>query len=720
MAGRISWQVGNPNPCAAQPLAAIVGGIATSAVVSKGAGMPRRYPACSAAVTLLITAGGVIVALIALTKSPHVPTDYRDGLLALVTYAIPYTVTGAVLMVRRPDLPFGWLLAGTAAVSAVAVGAAASSYLAISHGASPGLGSAGFVLSGVGFVPVAVQGLVNVRFPSGRPTSRAGKMLEIALIVGIALGLLAAVIGAFHVDVARTDGTVIRVGNPLTDGTTVGRVAAGFGFVIPLTILLGLLAGLGVVRRAWAATGIERDQLQWRAFGVVLALALFPLAVTDVLPTTVAALDGVFFVATLVIPIVRYRLWAIDAIIRRSSSYALVTIVVAGGFAGIAAIGTVLAGERVGFVLAAAVAAVAFAPARAGAQRVVDRLFYGQRNDPYRALNELGRRLSGVAAPGEMLPSLVTVLAQSLRLPYVAIQRPGDGSVVAEHGDPCAIPSGNMKHWQLTYHGASVGVLVAAPRHGEDSFDARDRTVLADLARHAGAAVHAEALTADLRDSRHRLVTAREEERRRIRRDLHDGLGPLLTSIGLNLDAARARLASPAGTPIDPDELLAQAKAAATQAITDLRAIVYGLRPPALDDLGLLGAITTQTRRLSKGTALSVQVAADGLPELPAAIEVAAYRIVLEAVTNTVRHSDARGCHVRLHTDGAGLVVDITDDGRSTAPWSSGVGVVAMRERVAELGGTLSIGPTPDGGAVHARFPLSTTDGSARQQGNRQ
>ena len=233
-----------------------------------------------------------------------------------------------------------------------------------------------------------MQGLVNVRFPSGRLSSRAGRVLEVALIAGIVLALAAGVLGDYKLRLVRPDSTVVQVANPLTGGTAVGRYAAGLSVVVPLVVLLGLIAGLGVLRRAWKATGIERYQLRWRAYGVVLSLLLFPLAVNQVLPTAVDVLDGLFFVTTLAIPVVRYRLWAIDTVIRRSAAYALVTIAVVGGFAAIAAIGTAVASERVGFIVAAAGAAVTFAPARSYSQRLVDHFFYGQRSEPYRALSD--------------------------------------------------------------------------------------------------------------------------------------------------------------------------------------------------------------------------------------------------------------------------------------------------------------------------------------------
>ena len=684
-----------------------------TAAAALSAWSPRRYPAWSAAAALLVTMAGVVVTVVALleTTMTTTPTGYRDGLLTSVSYAVPYGITGAFLIARRPDLPFGWLLSGAAVLAAAGSAASAMAYVAVSHGATSRLAILGFAMSATSVLPLAVQGLVNVRFPAGRLSSRWGRVLEIALIAGIVLVLVGGLFGDQTLSLVHPDSTVEQIRNPITGGTAFGRVAADLSVAVPVVVLLGLVAGLGVVRRAWKGRGIERDQLRWRAFGVVLSLALFPLAVNQVLPTLVDVLDGVFFVTTLVIPIVRYRLWAIDAIIRRSAAYALVTIVVVAGFAAIAAVGTVLASERVGFIIAAAVVAVTFAPARSYSQRLVDRLFYGQRNDPYRALSDLGRRLEAVAAPGEVLPAVVSAVADSLRLPYVAIERPADGSLLASRGELAFADGSRAERWPLNYQGVTVAVLVASPRRGEPVFDARDRAVLGDIARQAGAAVHAEALTADLLDSRQRLISAREEERRRLRRDLHDGLGPLLTGIGLNVDAARARVdrarGKAAGEEDDPRELLARAKEASAQAIADLRGIVYGLRPSSLDDLGLAGAIAAHVQRLTEGASVRISLHAGELADLPAAVEVAVFRIAVEAINNVVRHSGARSCQVRLGIEDPGrLVMEISDDGASIAPWPAGVGLLAMRERAAEVGGSLIAGPAADGGSVRAYFPV--------------
>jgi len=674
----------------------------TSTVLTPRAWSPRTYPVAAAGSLLLVALAGAVLTIAALVTLGDAPRGDLVEVATTLAYVVPYAVVGAFLVVRRPDLPFGWLLSGCAAIAAVGVAIATQSYAALSRGAESPVLEFGCLLVTVAFLPVAVQGLVNVRFPSGKVTSKFGRVLNRLLVGGIALALIGGLLGDWSLDLDRVNGTTETIRNPLTGGTVVGEVALAFTVAIPLVILVGIIAGLSVVHRAWKATGIERDQLKWRAYGVVLSLALFPVAITEALPLAVNLVDGLLFTTTLVIPIVRYRLWAIDTIIRRSVAYLLVTVLVAGVFSVFAAGVAALEGERVGLVAAAVIAALVFGPALRRSQHLVDEMFYGHRTDPYRALSDLSQRLDAVASPGAVLNTVVTAVAESLRLPYVAIERPADGSVLAQHGDR-QLTDAELGRWPLVSQGTPVGTLVAAPRRGESELDARDRSVLADLARQAGAAVHAEALTADLVASRQRLVEAREEERRKLRRDLHDGLGPLLTSVGLNLDAVRTQLTAGSG---DPLELVARAKEASSQAIADLRTVVYSLRPPALDDLGVVGAITAQVRRIAESSTVEIDVENDGLPALPAAVEVALFRIAVEGVTNVVRHAGARSCRVLLGGVDGRAVVEVVDDGASDRLWTPGVGTVAMRERVTELGGSLEIGPTGEGGRLRASFPL--------------
>ncbi len=259
----------------------------------------------------------------------------------------------------------------------------------------------------------------------------------------------------------------------------------------------------------------------------------------------------------------------------------------------------------------------------------------------------------------------------------------------------------------LTFRGEVVGRLLAAPRTAHDAFRPADLRLLDDLGRQIGVAVHATRLAHDLQRSREGLVAMREEERRRIRRDLHDGLGPALAGVALGLDAVQ-RLASPGAA--EAAELADQLKVEVQQSLTDVRRLVEDLRPPDLDQLGLVGALRHQAGKVTeRDPGLEVEVDGDGLPQLPAAVEVAAYRIATEALTNVGRHADARSCRIVLAMDApARLRVEIEDDGVGlNGGRPGGVGLTAMRERATELGGSLNVCRRQEGGTrVTARIPV--------------
>jgi len=233
-----------------------------------------------------------------------------------------------------------------------------------------------------------------------------------------------------------------------------------------------------------------------------------------------------------------------------------------------------------------------------------------------------------------------------------------------------------------------------------------------DLAPQIGMALHSalllrnqHQLTVDLQRSRERLVTAREEERRRLRRDLHDGLGPQLSSQTLTLSAIKKLLRQ---DPETAEQLVTDAITHAQEAIADIRRLVYALRPPALDDLGLLAALQEQmTQYQASGIRLSLS-APEVLPPLPAALEIACYRIVQEALTNVVRHAHATHATVGLRLQEEALVVEVRDDGQGLPPGvRSGVGLTSMHERAEELGGTCLMETRAEGGTrVYARLPL--------------
>jgi signal transduction histidine kinase len=336
-------------------------------------------------------------------------------------------------------------------------------------------------------------------------------------------------------------------------------------------------------------------------------------------------------------------------------------------------------------------------------QRSVNRLMYGERDDPYTVLSRLSQQLKMTLAPTAVLPSIAEAIALTLKLPYVALAlKQGNRlEIAAAYG----LPAGDPMRLPLVYQAETVGQLVVAPRTPGESFTPAERQLLEDIALQAGVAAHAVRLTADLQRARERLVTAREEERRRLRRDLHDGLGPQLASMTLTVAAARELLRQDG----DAADVLLQELAGHTQAaIADIRRLVYALRPPALDDLGLAPALREQAAQYSQ-SGLQIRIdAPDRLPPLPAAVEVAAYRIVLEALTNVVRHAHARTCTISITlTPGDALDVEIRDDGLGLPVGGrAGVGLTSMRERAAELGGICVIESAPGGGTrVHTRLP---------------
>jgi two-component system, NarL family, sensor kinase len=469
-------------------------------------------------------------------------------------------------------------------------------------------------------------------------------------------------------------------------------------------------AGSVVVR--WRlGTPRERRQLRWLVFAVAfVTVALIVDLVVDVVASSLLVAAALAFLPVAVgIAIVRERLYDIDLLIRRSLVYATLTAgVVATYVAVVTAVGSVVGSraEFAGPLVATGIVAVAFQPAREAVQRQVSRLVHGPAADPYAARAQLARRLDATTGPGAALPVVVEAVATTLRLPYVAIELAENGSFrrLAAHGNE----GSGTELLLLTHQGLTIGRLVLGRRTTGESLTVTERRLLEDLGREAGIAVQGVRLTAALQGSRERLVVAREEERRRLHRDLHDGLGPTLAAMTLQLDVLRRQIIR---DPAAAAALAGQLKEEVQSAIPEIRRLVDALRPPALE-LGLVAALRQQATSLGArdggGTGLTVTVvAAEELPRLGAAIEVAAYRIVLEAVTNVVRHAAAQQCTIRLSCNGE-LVIEVEDDGIGIPDRPAlGVGLHSMRERAAELGGHCAFGPGHGGGTrVQARLPL--------------
>jgi signal transduction histidine kinase len=488
-------------------------------------------------------------------------------------------------------------------------------------------------------------------------------------------------------------------------------VYSGQTVLVAATLVAGAVLGILSYRRS--RDPLTRSRLRWLAAGSIVACVFglagwhLPDIITgeQLLPSGAIGLSGLPFVVAIAVALRRHRLFDIERLANRSLVYVSLVAILVAGYAALVAMlvsGLRLSGT-VAAAIAAAAAALALAPLRNVAQRTVNRLMYGDRDDPAGVLARLGTRMQAVMLPGDVLPAVVETVAQSLRLPYVAIDLvdgTGGFRLAAEHG----VPMGAAHYETLTHHGETVGRLRVSERGRDDPLEPADLEIIQSLARQVGPAVQAVRLHEDLLRSRAEVVALREDERRRLRRDLHDGLGPTLAAIRLKAGLA-AREVPPESAARG---LLGEIDTEVTTSLADVRRLVEALRPPALDELGLLRAVRSRAAALAGEMEIEV-AGSDPAGPLPAAIETAAYRIAIEAMTNAVRHSSGSRCTVSILIGDDAVEVSVRDDGHGLLPdRTAGVGLRSMRERAAEVGGTLSVLSPPEGGTViTARLPLS-------------
>jgi len=326
-------------------------------------------------------------------------------------------------------------------------------------------------------------------------------------------------------------------------------------------------------------------------------------------------------------------------------------------------------------------------------QRVSDGVLFGFRPDALTAAQRVAVSI------GHDPAAAVRAIQESLVLPYAALALAGEDQIEV------GTPTDHRRIFPIDYDNEHIGDLVVGIRPGDLGLSRDDERVLTLSLPMLVQTIKARSQTASLQRARVASASAREEERRRLRRDLHDGLGPRLTGIAFTADAARLAAANHATTP-----MLDRIRHEAEMAISEIRELVYGLRPPALDELGLLGAIKVKTDAFH---GLPIDVEPSGLPALPAAVEVAAYRIVMEALTNVARHSGATRARVELRMGDDCLTLAISDNGESHREWVPGIGLTSMRDRASELGGTLTYRSTVSGSTVTAELPLGTSRGAA-------
>jgi two-component system NarL family sensor kinase len=665
--------------------------------------------------------------LIALTIAFHLVTRYdwyfgnsfqpwrTQTVEALGILGAP--LLGALIVWRQPTNRYGWVWCLLGLAAAV-YGAAFTYQLWAWHVAWPRIRPGGYEAAWLGTVmhtlALGLVPLVLVLFPDGRPPSpRWRPVVWATVVVAVVWTLSTAVAPGLMID--GTPNPINWLWRYAMPAELARWLADELVWAVLLLIAVGAVSLLARLRHA---RGRQRQQVKWLAYAAVLLTATMgpeliwhpialartlhvwhPIGLVRAIPIAIA-LWAVYL--AIGIAIFRHRLYDIDRLINRTVVYGLLTAGGVGVYVAVVKLAEWLLAEGVGLggsLVATAVVAVSFAPARDRLQRWVDRRLYGERHDPVRAMTRLGERLRD-APGGDVLAAVLQTVCETLRLPSATLLV--DNVEVAAYGRPASVSESIL----LEHEGHQIGALVVSPRTGEQALGAADRRVLEVLAAPVAVALHAVLLSRELQRSRERLVAAREEERRRLRRDLHDGLGPILTAVTLKADAARSALAT---APDRTDGLLAELRGDAKQAIGDLRRIIYDLRPAPLDELGLLGALGEQVHRFGR-QGLSVTLhTPPALPALPAAVEVAAYRIVTEALANIARHAHASRASVTVSVDD-GFCLDVQDDGTASTAndngWRPGVGLESMAERVTEVGGTLQAGPTPTGGRVQVSLPL--------------
>ena len=654
------------------------------------------------------TSAGVLGALPILWARP----DELPDRVAVALVIAAYAATALVILLARPgnrvarlmmlgtvvwaagEALLGWGVQGWARTDPVAAGAAQAAV-------------AGTALRGAGWL-VLILG-VPLIFPDGDTAWPGRRAPRVLLILSITALMLGCVLAPYPLE-TRLAHLLSPTGLPVSAGVVADLVAVtavGLAFVTLVVAVIGL-------RVKWRrADAVGHQQLLWFAVAFALPLVCLPLAATPwSSPWLFAAVCAPIPIA-LAVAMLQRRLYDIDLVVSRSLTYLLVFAAAVAIYAGtIAAVGVAFRREGAQWLpwVGAAVVALVFTPLRLGVRSVANRVTYGHWSAPAEVLAATERRLRDATDLPALLQAMVAELADLLRIAHLEVLDT-HGDVVCRTGQVTARATEELA---LTAYGARVGTM----RWATTPLGSKDRRLLGAVARQLGEALHATELVEALREAQERLVVTREEERKRLRRELHDGLGPSLAALGMEVDSLRNRVPGLRAEQTD-SELLAL-RHGIQRTVLEVRRVVEGLRPPALDELGLSGAVEQLARRLTTpgataggdGVQPTVQatVQLNGLPELPAATEVAAFRITQEALTNAFRHAQASRVCASITVEDDDLVVRVRDDGHGRVESrEDGVGLSAMRERAEELGGSFEIhdGPTV-GTTIDARIPLHT------------
>ena len=664
----------------------------------------------------VVSAVLVVVSLVLDVAAPEAGPgiELGPGFGAVYTAAGLAMALCALVVVRAdPGQRFGWVLLPIAAVWAL--DGLSQSYVRFAvrpDEAYDGANLSLWFLDRFGAVlPLGIAALLLI-FPTGRFLPGWLGRVGVGALAGMVVGVLVVLL------------------SPVTDVPSVTGLPAGIDFDFLTLPLLGGAAGVlqpvsGVltvsgmlvamataVLRHRRSTGADRDRMRWLVWAVLvmaLTIAVATLADLGSAVDAVIVVVAVLPVVAMTVGVVRPTVVPVENLLVRT----LVLGAVASCLLGLDLLVVALLSHTFGglqqrqlVTVVLLVTALGYGPLRHRLHRLVQAWILGSRGNRYDVMAGLAASLESVQDGPAQLGAVARAVAEAFGVGYVSVEvdRAGGERLTATHG----VRPDEVRTLPITYRGTVVGRLVLPARGMRSRLSAKDERLLGDLIRQAATAARTSNLAEQLQASRERLVNAREEERRRIRRDLHDGLGPVMSGVVYQLETARLLLDDRSERA---EAVLTQVSGQVQDLVADVRRLVHDLRPPALDDRGLVGAV----RQLAETQPLPIEVVATDLGTLSAAVEVAAYRIVAESLTNVVRHAEATSARVHLARTTSELVLEVADDGVGIAEdVQAGVGLLSIRERAAELGGRTDVRcPSSGGTVVRAVLPLGTGEGGA-------
>jgi signal transduction histidine kinase len=632
--------------------------------------------------------------------------------------AFTFASIGAVLASRRPSNPIGWIFLGVGLTAAVQVVAQEYAVYAIASGNAPATSLVRWVDSWIWIPVTGVVGIhVFLLFPTGRPPSPRWRWILWTGTLGIAVFTLVFAIGS-----EMETGVV----NPFFE---VGEEITGPGIGLGSLLYLGSVAAAAVslIVRFRRARGDERQQVRWFATAAALvAISLTAVFLGELVFPGATALARVGEIGVILsflsipvttgIAVLKYRLYELDVVISRTVLYgALVVFVTLVYVAIVVGIGTAVGTRANVFlsILATAVIAVAFHPARERARHLANRVVYGKRATPYEVLSEFSDRLADSYAVEDVLPRMARIVGEGTGAAAASVwlrmggrlRRASAWPSGAEATDPPAVPNTSGipgdRVLPVQHQGETLGALAVVKPRGE-ALTPGEEKLLGDLAAQAGLILRNVRLVEELRASRQRIVAAQDEERRRLERNIHDGAQQQLVALAVKLNLVGTLVEK---NPATARQMAEQAKGELQDALDDLRDLARGIYPPLLADQGLAAALEAQARK----AAVPVAVEPNGIGRYAQEAEAAAYFCVLEALQNAAKYAGASSVTVRLGQDDGALVFAVVDDGVGFDPATTprGSGLQNMADRLEALGGTVHVESAPGRGTtVTGRVPV--------------